>query len=101
MGNESDAGRRRVPTVSRTATSDPGTDHSSRLAEKLMAFGTVVDTRRSASWTVLGVMLAVIVPAGRASAQAEVRNLTQPIPVVNPGGHSGPVRALLFAPPDG
>ncbi len=37
----------------------------------------------------------------RAEAQAEVRNLTQPIPVVNTGGHSAPVRALIFAAPDG
>src|SRR2546426_513139 len=45
--------------------------------------------------------LAAWVPAERAFGQAEVRNLTQPIPVINTGGHSAPVRALVFAPPDG
>jgi WD40 repeat protein len=34
-------------------------------------------------------------------AQAALTNLTQPIPVINTGGHSAPVRALVFAPPDG
>jgi WD40 repeat protein len=37
----------------------------------------------------------------RAHGQAEIRNLTQPIPVISPGGHTAPVRALVFAPPGG
>ena len=36
-----------------------------------------------------------------AAGQAEVRNFTQPIPMLNTGGHSAPVRGLIFAPPDG
>ena len=35
------------------------------------------------------------------SGQADIRTLTQPIPVVNTGGHSAPVRSLIFVPPDG
>jgi WD40 repeat protein len=42
-----------------------------------------------------------VLSAGRAWGQAEVRNPTQPIPVLNTGGHSGPVRSLVFATPDG
>ena len=45
--------------------------------------------------------LVVVVPAGRALGQAAITNVTQPIPVINTGGHSAPVRALVFAPPDG
>src|SRR5262245_25375991 len=33
--------------------------------------------------------------------QAEVRNVTQPIPVITNGGNTAPVRALVFAPPAG
>ena len=36
----------------------------------------------------------------RAGSQAHLRTITQPIPVVNSGGHSAPVRALIF-PGDG
>jgi WD40 repeat protein len=39
--------------------------------------------------------------ADRASGQADMRTLTQPIPIVNTGGHSAPVRGLIFVPPDG
>jgi WD40 repeat protein len=38
---------------------------------------------------------------GTVFGQAAVQNLTQPIPVINPEGHSAPVRALLFTPPEG
>jgi WD40 repeat protein len=37
----------------------------------------------------------------RAVAQAGLGDITQPIPVVNTGGHSAPVRALVFAERDG
>lgn len=49
------------------------------------------------SWMLL--VLATL-PAQRAAAQAEVRKLTEPIAVVNTGGHGAPVRALVFAGPD-
>ncbi len=38
---------------------------------------------------------------GSARGQVTVRNITQPIPVVNTGGHGAPVRSLIFVPPDG
>jgi len=34
--------------------------------------------------------------AYQAAGQADLREITQPIPVVNSGGHSAPVRALIF-----
>ena len=39
--------------------------------------------------------------ADRAEGQAEIRNLTQPIPVVNSGGHSAPVRSPIRSPDGG
>src|SRR4051812_13255432 len=50
---------------------------------------------------VVAAALAVGCWAGRASAQVGLRDITQPIPVVNPGGHGAPVRSLIFASPDG
>lgn len=38
---------------------------------------------------------------GRADAQANLGDITQPIPVVNSGGHSAPVRSLIFTAADG
>ncbi|WP_406700941.1 hypothetical protein V5E97_19305 [Singulisphaera sp. Ch08] len=38
---------------------------------------------------------------GRAEAQANLGDITQPIPVVNSGGHSAPVRSLIFTAADG
>ena len=51
----------------------------------------------------LGCALALALGPGIGSAlgQAAVRDVTQPIPVVNSGGHSAPVRGLIFAPPNG
>ncbi|AGA30388.1 hypothetical protein [Singulisphaera acidiphila] len=37
----------------------------------------------------------------RAEAQANLGDITQPIPVVNSGGHSAPVRSLIFTAADG
>jgi WD40 repeat protein len=50
---------------------------------------------------VLALTASCTAPGVRVFAQAEVRNLTQPIPMLATGGHSAPVRALVFAPPDG
>jgi WD40 repeat protein len=52
----------------------------------------------SVAWALLFVELA----AGRANAQAQVRNYpTQPILVLNTGGHHAPVRSLIFSADDG
>ena len=58
---------------------------------------------RIGSWTGWAIALGFSIGLGadRAEGQAEIRNLTQPIPVVNTGGHSAPVRSLIFASPDG
>ena len=37
----------------------------------------------------------------KGTAQADLRDITQPIPVVNSGGHTAPVRSLIFASRDG
>ena len=62
--------------------------------------GTIVVWR---ALTVLAVAFGLIGPgADRAAAQAQVRDFaTQPILVLNPGGHTAPVRSLIFAGPDG
>src|SRR4051794_10144198 len=52
----------------------------------------------------LRVMAACVLAGGwsaQAVAQLDLREITQPIPVVNSGGHSAPVRSLIFANPDG
>src|SRR4051794_6371937 len=75
-----------------------------RLAEMLMTPEIGILARRFASWSCWGIVLALLAtraPIDQAIAQAQVRNLTQPIPVLNTGGHTAPVRALVFAPPDG
>ncbi len=58
---------------------------------------------RRARWP-LGVAALIVLGGGsvrRAGAQADLRDITQPIPVVNSGGHSAPVRSLIFASRDG
>jgi WD40 repeat protein len=54
-----------------------------------------------ARWIFLGVLLSLARGDSRAEGQAEVRNITQPIPVVDSGGHHAPVRVVLFTRPDG
>ena len=44
-----------------------------------------------------GTALSVGLGGGRAAAQAEVRDPTRPILVLNPGGHGAPVQSLVFA----
>ena len=62
-----------------------------------------VASRHLASWLSCGMALAFLfgLQPEPAVGQAEVRNFTQPIPMLNTGGHTAPVRALIFAPPDG
>jgi WD40 repeat protein len=63
-----------------------------------------VDPRgRRARWSVaLATFWCLSVwPIGITYAQLAVRDPTQPIPVVNAGGHTAPVRSLVFVPPDG
>lgn len=61
--------------------------------------------KRSRGWfqgaAVLAALALVLLRAERAQAQADLRDITQPIAVVNSGGHSAPVRSLIFAAPDG
>ncbi|MEJ7636739.1 MAG: WD40 repeat domain-containing protein, partial [Singulisphaera sp.] len=56
-----------------------------------------------AHWPIGVVALIVLGGASvqRARAQADLRDITQPIPVVTSGGHSAPVRSLIFASRDG
>ena len=58
---------------------------------------------RRARWP-LGVAALIVLGGAslqRVGAQADLRDITQPIPVVNSGGHSAPVRSLIFASRDG
>ena len=58
---------------------------------------------RRARWP-LGVAALIVLGGAsvrRARAQADLRDITQPIPVVNSGGHTAPVRSLIFASRDG
>ena len=58
---------------------------------------------RRARWP-LGVAALIVLGGAsvrRAQAQADLRDITQPIPVVNSGGHTAPVRSLIFASRDG
>lgn len=56
----------------------------------------------SGGWLVrAAAMLGALLPAGQACAQADLRDITQPIAVVNAGGHSAPVRSVVFAANDG
>ena len=58
---------------------------------------------RRARWPLAVAALIVLGGASvrSARAQADLRDITQPIPVVNTGGHSAPVRSLIFASRDG
>ncbi len=49
----------------------------------------------------LGSVAILSLLAGRAAAQAEVRNPTQPVLVLDTDGHNGPVMALVFTPDGG
>src|SRR4051794_33094852 len=54
------------------------------------------------SWIRGGVLFLIsAVWVVRAEAQANLGDITQPIPVVNSGGHSAPVRSLIFTSADG
>src|SRR4051794_30986505 len=71
------------------------------LVEILMALGTRIEARRIARWARWGfavVTMTIGAQAGRVLAQADLQNIAQPIPVINPGGHSAPVRSLIYAP---
>src|SRR4051812_12459141 len=59
--------------------------------------------RKLRGWAVLLALAAIAAgwPAAPVFGKAAVRDVTQPIPVLNTGGHSAPVRALVFAPPGG
>jgi len=56
---------------------------------------------RTRSGVAVALAFGLAVSGGRGFGQAELRNPTQPIPVVSTGGHHGPVRALAFTRPDG
>jgi WD40 repeat protein len=74
-----------------------------RRGENFMAARRRGASGRNAKWLCWGLALGLLsgLRADRAEGQAEIRNVTQPIPVLNTGGHSAPVRGLIFAPPDG
>ncbi len=81
----------------------PGPAVSPRIRERHMTASSEGRQGRSHpgfAWALSCCILCVL-RANRAEAQAEVRDITQPIAVINTGGHGARVRALIFADRDG